>query len=285
MEAQAEENTTKAYQKAAVGLTRKIQDKYPGVCLGRFDTISDIFLPSKALGPMAGWHSFALNPKANPEWKMYLNPGAGGLLETENAIKQAVTRLGMPEAYEVLEKTKASESDSFVYFSLDLHHGSRSRVKVYVQHTNISATAIADKIIAISSMAIPASELRRFCTVLAGGFEGPYTSKKLITCLGFIKGNDGKLTVEATLYFPVSHYAAHDGEIWRRVEEYISGWPGSEDQKNSVMQTYQRSIEAVVHRPLEIGRGIHAWVSLKGSETRPPVLTFYLQPEMFKVLE
>lgn len=68
-------------------------------------------------------------------------------------------------------------------------------------------------------MPISASELRRFCTVLAGGFQGPYTSRKLITCLGFTKESDGKLKVKATLHFPVYHYAAHDGEIRRRIEE------------------------------------------------------------------
>lgn len=92
--AQAEESTVEAYQNAALDFSKKIQAKYPEVCLER-----NLFFPSGALGQMAAWHSFVLKPKKQPEWKIYFNPRASGLCNAKNVVQQAVSFLGMPEAW------------------------------------------------------------------------------------------------------------------------------------------------------------------------------------------
>lgn len=166
-----------------------------------------------------------------------------------------------------------------MYLSLDLCPGSQARVKIYVKHCGATAADLSQAASIVAPDIFSASDLEilHFYTVLSGGSERPYKGKGSMTCFSFTAdGEDVKS--EVTVYFPVHDYASDYAEIRKRIETYL----GSADEK--VLKTYQRALDAVAHRPLQDGRGIHAWVGLKMTRSRGSVLTFYLASEMFSVL-
>jgi len=290
VEAQAEESDIKSYQESALLLTRRIHEKYPDhLSLERLDKVRDLFFPTEPKGSMVAWHSLLINHGGKPEWKIYLNPRIQGASAASGIIQEALKRLGMDEGYSVLERLRGADANvSFVYFSLDLCPGPRARVKVYLQHHAADVSTLAKQLSAIDPEVISAEELHHFCAVLSGQdiAESALTGKPLISCIAFTRGEDmDRLETETTLHFPVSHYAPHDAEIRRRVEEllqsqkYLRGENGP-----SGLEIYQKCIDTVAHRALDAGRGIHSWIGLKNSRRRGTVITFYLEPEMYGVL-
>ncbi|WYZ43955.1 hypothetical protein EsH8_VII_000391 [Colletotrichum jinshuiense] len=286
VEAQTEGDSLKAHQDSALMLTDEIQSRYPQtVSLDRFHAVQDLFFPpaDEAQGKFAAWHSFAITQGSHPVWKIYLNANACGASRAPEVVREAFTRLEMKGAWSLLE-TVLSENNKLMYFSLDLCPGAQARVKVYVQHHAACARDIADAALKVAPESTSVTEIRRFCATLSGGSEGPYERKGPMTCFGFTCGGNGSnLRSEAAVYFPVHDYAHDDAEIRSRLEDFLS-IHGKDEKENKVLKSYQKAVDAVAHRPLEHGRGIHAWVGMKMTRTRVSVVNFYLTSEVFGTL-
>lgn len=113
---------------------------------------------------------------------------------------------------------------------------------------------------------------------MAGSDFGPdsHSGKKpLLSCFAFA-GKTGQQPV-GTVHFPIDAYVKHDAEARRRVEDYL----GIATASTAARERYVRVLAAAQRRPLERGRKMHAWVSLKQRAGGRRENTFYLCPEMF----
>ncbi|EFQ26056.1 beta-eliminating lyase [Colletotrichum graminicola] len=282
VEAQADAATLEAHQKSALQLTADIQSHYPQtVSLGRLNAVKDLFFPpaSQVEGIFAAWHSFVAGHDQRPEWKIYLNPNARGKLQAAAVVREAFERLGMPQAWILLEKVLL-RGGRLTFLALDLCPGPQARVKAYVQYDNVGAAELAEAAALVAPDTASASEIRRFCSTLSGGSEGPYKGKAPMTCFGFTASDHGNgITAESAVYFPVHDYANDDAEVRLRLEKYLSD-TGSGESGIQTLRAYQGATEAAANRPLQDGRGIHAWVGLKTTRHRGSVITFYLASEI-----
>lgn len=279
IEAQPSENTWTSLRHEALRLTEDIASKSGArVSLERFNLIRDIFLPPKRDpgGIMAAWHSCAMSP-SGPEWKIYVDPAASGKAHAHSATREALTLLGMPDAWALIEKVM-SASEHVVYFSLDLCPHADARVKVYVSHPGASAGEIARKHGAICPEA-DAYEIERFCVAMSGGSRGPFTAKPPLSCFAFTGADAGRPV--GTVHFPLDAYSPHDAEARARVERYYAtaAAPGV---ASLCLERYARVLSAVQRRPLARRPGIHAWASLKMNRGGKLTNAFYLSPEIFE---
>ncbi|KAF2683812.1 hypothetical protein K458DRAFT_339975 [Lentithecium fluviatile CBS 122367] len=261
-------------QESALRLNDAIAKGYSStVSLDRLKILQDLFMPSPAEGIFAAWHSCAAS-KAGPEWKIYLNPSGSGSGTAFSVAREAFERLGLSSAWELLAST-ITPSDSVLYFALDLSpHPEHSRVKVYLAHPGASASAIAQKHAQICPNAC-AYSIQQFCASMSGGSLGPYEAKPVLSCFAFTSEAPDRPV--GTVHFPVVAYAENDAEIQRRMKEYMNVASVSAAYR----ERYGKMISAVQRRPLDQGRGLHAWVSLKQGSRKKRTTTFYLSPELF----
>ncbi|RYP46629.1 hypothetical protein DL768_007193 [Monosporascus sp. mg162] len=278
IEAQPEGNNLTNLQKSALCLNKVIVANYGTIIsLDRFNLISDIYMPFQAVGKLAAWHSFAVS-NATEKWKIYLNPQASGKDNASAATCEALKRLGLTSSWKLLENT-ISSTDYVIYFSLGLSPDvDDAEVKVYVAHPGASASQIAQKHAAICPEA-STYEIQQFCASMAGGSRGPYRGKPLISCFAF-KSNDPNRPAR-TILFPIDSYSVHDAEAQERIEQYMHDILAPSVYR----ERYKKAISAVQRRPLESGRGIHSWVSLKQKPNGRRSNTYYLSPEFFGPLE
>jgi len=295
IEAQPTRGNLPALHDAGMALARQIGTKYQDtVSLDRFDLIKDLFIPSIS-SPTAtsdldqvhgsfdeaslfsAWFSCALSAKSGPEWKIYLNPRARGAANASSITREAFGRLGLSDSWDLLDGMMSGTDDAVVYFSLDLSPSSENRVKVYISHPCTTAGQIAGKISGLCPDT-SAFEVERFVRAMAGGGEdaaGPFEGKSLLTCFAFT--SKAPLKPVGTVHFPIIAYARDDAVARQRVEDYMdqAGVSGGFRAK------YRDVISAVQRRPLNDGRGIHAWVSLKSKAGGKRVNTFYISPELY----
>ncbi|KAI0540686.1 pyridoxal phosphate-dependent transferase [Xylaria digitata] len=177
--------------------------------------------------------------------KVYFNPCVvPGRDKALAATRTAFQRLGMADTWQLVEKTLAL-GDSVIYFSLDLSSDvGHARVKVYISHYSVTASAIAQKHVALSPNA-DAYEIQRFCETMAGGSLGPYKSKLLMSCFAFTTRAPGQS--EGTVHFPVDAHAADDEEVGQRVERHMA----AVDAASLYRQRYRRIISAMQRRSLD----------------------------------
>ncbi|KAI1735662.1 pyridoxal phosphate-dependent transferase [Xylaria scruposa] len=269
------QQTLTQLQSAALGLTERIANEYSArVSLDRFNTIRDLFMPSNPEGFFAAWHSYASGSEG-PEWKIYLNPCCiPGRDNAISATRTAFERIGLAESWAVVESIMAP-NESVIYFSLDLSSDvNHARAKVYISHGTTSASTIAKKHVAICPHADP-YEIQRFCEVMGDGSLGPYEGKPLLSCFAFTSKTPAQPV--GTVHFPISAYADDDAQIQARIERYMDAASVSPLYR----KRYRKMISAVQRRPLNRGRGIHAWVSLKQAAGGKQSNTFYISPDLF----
>lgn len=276
IEAQPESNDLLGAQESAQRLNDAIAEAYKStVSFHRWSTLQDLFTSSQPQGMFAAWHSCAAS-KAKPEWKIYLNPSVGGA-SSSSIVSQAFGRLGMTSSWELLQSTM-KPNDSVLYFSLDLSSDPKqARVKVYLAHPNAYAYQIAQKHAQICPNA-DAYEIQQFCSIMADGSLGPYEAKPLLSCFAFTSAAPHRPV--GTVHFPVIAYAENDAVLQERMRRYIdllSLSPLYQDR-------YSKIVSAVQRRPLEEGKGIHAWISLKQGAEGRRTNTFYLSPELYGAL-
>ncbi|KAI1385611.1 beta-eliminating lyase [Hypoxylon trugodes] len=276
VEAQPEGNTLTQLRQSTMYLNADVAQHYgTTVSLSRFGLIYDLFIPSNPEGKFVAWHSCAL-AKGGPDWKIYLNPAASGQDEALSVTRKAFKRLGLESSWDLLERIM-TPNDSIRYFSLDLSDDEDARVKVYVAHPDASASEIARKNMTICPDT-SSYEIERFFDVMAGGSLGPYNSKSVLSCFAFTSKAPNKPI--GTVHFPIVSHVKHDGEVQERVEKYLNAISAP----TAYREKYRGIVGAVQRRPLDQGRGIHAWVSLK-QDSKGVSNTFYVSPELFGTIK
>jgi tryptophanase len=264
--------------KSAMALTTVLAEKHPSaVSLDRMKAIEDLFVPEVPEGKFAAFHS-CVSTKHGPEWKIYLNPSAKGSQNAVANTRETFERLGLAESWKLVEST-LDENDAIAYFSLDLAPDlEHSRVKLYIAHRNVTAAKVADKHTKICPGA-DSYTIQQFCALMAGGSIGPYKSKSMISCFAFT--SEMPLKPAGTVHFPSSEYAENDAIVQERMEKYIE----VADISDAYRERYRKCVRAVQRRPLDQGRGIHAWISLKQSVKGKKSTTFYLSAELYGPLD
>ncbi|PYI05120.1 hypothetical protein BO78DRAFT_387995 [Aspergillus sclerotiicarbonarius CBS 121057] len=279
IEAQPEDKSLAALQESTTRLTDDIAAYYgpTKVSLDRLNLIRDLFLPSDAEGMLALWHSFATS-KTLEKWKLYLNPLASGRENAFAVTREALQRLGLGRSWELLE-TILTGDDFPIYFALGLSPNPEdAEVKVYVAHVGASATQIAHKHVQMDPNA-SVHAIEQFYSVMAGGSLGPYRGKPGLSCFHF-KNADPSRPAARTILYPMDTYAANDAEAQQRIETYMDVIQAPPLYR----ETYRKAISAVQRRPLEAGRGIHSWVSMKEKRDGKRSNTYYLSAELYGCL-
>ncbi|RYE82395.1 MAG: hypothetical protein EOO75_20775, partial [Myxococcales bacterium] len=207
-EAQAPSPSLHANHEAALALTDRLAAHH-GADLARFEAVRDLFCSPAPRPPFSIWHAVTLRPGQPPAFKIYLNPQANGPGYTRRTVAEALRRLGLADASQVLLDNLDSHGrglDQFNYFSLDLSHDATARIKVYSVHPGATADDI-ERTFAIAPGHRP-GDVREFCALLTGT-TGPFTRKPLTSCLSFV---GGAAPSGATVHLPVGHYVA-DGQV------------------------------------------------------------------------
>lgn len=275
IEAQPKFKSLTALQASVSNLTADIAARYSAiVSLDRLDLIRDLFMPQEPdpESTFVAWHSFAVSTTLE-KWKMYLNPHALGKYNASAVTQEALNRLGLANSWNLLESSVISGDDYVIYCAIGMSRN--SEVKVYIAHPEASAAQIAKKHSNLDSNA-DIYEIQQFYSCMAGGSLGPYCGKPPISCFHFKRGED-PCQATRTVLFPLDNYATHDADAQQRVITYIQAISAPQVFR----ARYERAIDAVRRRPLESGRGIHSWASLKMKPGGKRSNTFYLSPELF----
>ncbi|MFE2178137.1 tryptophan dimethylallyltransferase family protein [Kitasatospora sp. NPDC059462] len=232
------------------------------------DKLEDLFLPQAPQGPLALWCALELRPGGVPRVKVYLNPAARGADRAAATVREALDRLGHQRAYAALPP-----GDGHPFFALDLGDWERPRVKVYVRHPGLPATAAGD----LSRMPAgpTAAALREFAATAAGSPDARLSGLPVLSCHAFTDPAEARPS-GFTLHIPVRDYARHDGEALDRAVALL-GRHGMDPAP------LLRALPSLTGRRPQDGVGLIAYLALAHQRGWPPRLTVYLSAEAYAV--
>ncbi|WP_234312052.1 tryptophan dimethylallyltransferase family protein [Streptomyces griseus] len=241
----------------------------------RLDELEDLFFPASPQGPLTLWCALELRPGGIPKVKVYLNPAASGAERSAGTLREALTRLGHPEAFDSLPPAAG-----YPFLALDLGDWESPRVKVYVSHPNLAATE-AGLLSRANAGPLP-TEVEEFFRTAAGldtdaadGADVRLDRRPVLTCHSFTDTASGTPT-GFTLHIPVRDYVRHDGEALARAESLLLRY-GVDPAPLG------RSLSAVTARRPEDGVGLIAYLALAHQQGRPPRVTAYISSEAYAV--
>jgi Tryptophan dimethylallyltransferase len=252
----------------AAGLRLNQRLRYlPNVDLAPFERVRDLFAPTEgATGRCALWHAAVLDESSRAMYKVYLNPQVNGAQSAKDVVLSALSRLGLHDAIEFLRARPVPYcSEQFLYFSVDLAAGFGARAKIYFSHPGIRADEIERSLEGTRNYILGDGErwIRRIL-----GSSGPFQQRPILTCLSFTAAG-GPPT--ATLHMPIRDYTCDDEYSVERACEYLSPRDG---------RALRRGLESFACRPLDIGRSLVTYVSLRRLRQGLNV-TAYIAPEAF----
>jgi DMATS type aromatic prenyltransferase len=267
VEAQEGPMTPSSSWAAGLKLNQRLR-RLPNVDLARFDCIRDLFAPVEGVPTRCAlWHAVVLEPDLRTMYKVYLNPQAQGPQRAAATIAEALARLHMERAADFLLSRITSTRTQLTYFSLDLSAGPAARVKIYLGHPGITAPEIEPELEGMHNYA--SGDGKRWIQQLTGT-NGPFDRRPILTCLSFTA--DGRHPT-ATLHVPIRDYTYHDGHSAERAGKLLNARDG---------QALQSALESFACRPLDAGRSLLTYVSLRRTQTGYNVTT-YLAPEAFAI--
>jgi DMATS type aromatic prenyltransferase len=257
---------------ASWALAERIHERLAGewgASLDSFRRVADLFEPrSGAPARFAVWHSAVLGEPEHPDFKVYLNPAVHGAAESSRLSSTALERLGLLSAWHQLSARalRRGGADTPLYLSLDLSSSSSARVKIYVAHHHATAREVAE--VLSTCPGYPQERLASWITHLMAG-PGPYRERPPLTCFAFCNGVLEPYS--ATLHLPVRGYGNDDFEIAGRAVALLT-FPQR--------VRYLRVLTHLSDRPLDVGRGLQTYISLRNSPGKQAV-TVYLAPEAY----
>ncbi|MFH8409719.1 tryptophan dimethylallyltransferase family protein [Streptomyces sp. NPDC018019] len=270
VEAVPDRLSTSAAQESALALTRGLITEF-GAVDDRLAKILDLFLPDRDPIGFAMMHAVVFSPTGGPEFKVYLNPGAGRGMSAAERTREALDRLGFGAAWKAVGEyaRRGFDTDRIVYFSLDLTGGPRSRIKVYFRHYDTSPAEL-DARMALS-LQHETGFLGDFCRALTGSADG-VRPQPLVSNLTFT-AEGGPTPVSATLYVPLWVHPESDRTVRDRISSVMArtGLP---------VGGYRALLDHVARRPLSDGRGIHTYASARIRHGRPR-MTAYWSSELY----
>jgi DMATS type aromatic prenyltransferase len=238
-----------------------------GADLTLFDAVVDLFAPvRRTFDRFSLWHAATVCPKGTAAFKIYLNPQIHGIDASFSVAEQAFHRVGLGDAWTSLRAglPASPESTALRFFSLDLAAPSEARAKIYVGFPGADLSTI-----------------NRFHRAMAGCDAMPWLQaltrserqlggRPILTCLAF---RCGHAHPEVTVHVPIRSYVAHDQDALDRVRPLVC---------DRDAETIEASVKAMAGRPLEVGRGLVTYASVRhagGSER----ITLYLAPEVYAI--
>jgi DMATS type aromatic prenyltransferase len=233
-----------------------------------FEEVQDLFVPlAGARSRFSLWHAAVLEEGRPALFKAYVNPCLFGMGSAPYVVEQALRRLGYDEAWAFLEERLAHNPSAEVrYFSVDLETPEAARVKVYVGCAE-SAQAV-DQLISGASNRQPEDAQRWLRTLTAS--QGPFDARPILSCFSFRRR---LATPDVTVHVPIRCYVKHDAEALSRVSTMMSA---------ADARRLSRALTAVSERPLNVGRGLLTYASLR-REASAVRVTVYVAPEAYSI--
>lgn len=237
-----------------------------GADLQRFQKIAELFEPRTG-ARYAMWHAAGFTERADPTFKLYVNPQARGIEHAPAVVGEALTRLGFSQkAVEVA--TAPRPGGALKFFALDLERGPRARVKVYYAHDGADPSRIEAELSRVPGFSPEA--LSPFWSAIPGQ-DGPFVGLPVTTYLSFTEGDDSPTS--GIVHFPVRDYADDDSVVYRRVMALLEG---------TERELYARAVAGFAKRPLQEGVGLQTYVAQRVGHGGRRV-TVYLAPEGYRV--
>jgi cytokinin dehydrogenase len=237
-----------------------------GADLQRFEKIAELFEPH-AGARYAMWHAACFSGRADPTFKLYVNPQARGQDHAPAIVAEALLRLGFsPAAVKIA--TAPRPGGALKFFALDLERGPNARVKVYYAHHGADRHRIEAELSHVPGFS--PERLSPFWSAVAD-HDGPFEGLPVTTYLSFTDGHDRPTS--GIVHFPVRDYADNDQVVYGRVMTLLDG---------PERELYARAVAGFATRPLDGGVGLQTYVAQKvGSGERR--VTVYLSPEGYRV--
>ncbi|MFF2957213.1 tryptophan dimethylallyltransferase family protein [Kitasatospora sp. NPDC057965] len=234
------------------------------------DKVEDLFLPASPHGPLALWCALELRPGGVPRVKVYLNPAARGPARAAETLREALERLGLPQAFAALPP-----GDGYPFLALDLGDWEQPRVKVYVRHPGLPAAEAGE--LPRTADGPTAAELRHFAATAAGTTDGDarLSGLPVLSCHVFTDAAADRPS-GFTLHVPVRDYARHDGEALDRAVALL-GRHGMDPAP------LLRALPSLTGRRPRDGVGLIAYLALAHQRGLPPRITVYLSAEAYSV--
>lgn len=236
--------------------------------LSMFEAIRDLFTPPPGLqARFTLWHAAVIEEARPALFKAYVNPCLFGVGTAPYVVEQALRRLHFEDAWHFLEERLASNPGSEIrYFSVDLEDPAQARVKVYLGCSE-SAQAV-DRLIAPAYNSRPNDASGWLDTLTRS--QGPFEARPILSCFSFRRGAS---MPEVTVHVPIRCYVKHDAEALERVSGLLTATDASR---------LSRALSAVSERPLNVGRGLLTYASLR-REAAAVRVTVYLAPEAYSI--
>jgi len=234
--------------------------------LERFEKIAALFEPSTA-ARFGIWHAACFTERADPTFKVYVNPQARGKEHAPAVVAEALARLGFSR--EAVNMATAPRPRGVLkFFALDLEPGPGARVKVYYAHDGVDRRGIEAELSCVPGFS--ADALDGFWRTIAQ-HDGPFLGLPLTTYLSFTEGAD--LPTSGIVHFPVRDYADDDRIVYERVMALLEG---------RERELYARALAGFAKRALEDGVGMQTYVAQRVGRGGRRV-TVYLSPEGYRV--
>ena len=251
----------------ALEVVRRLRD-HEGADIRGLEAVADLFAPTSNAETSRFSLWLAAVPGLDRAWfKAYLNPRARGVAAAPALVEEALGRLGLASAWEWLTASHGALSgDRLLYMGIDLIAGASARVKLYVAHPGASAAQIERT--CRDCRNYEPGDVPRWLDALAS--ERPPDERPVLTCFAFTAGEPRP---EFTLHVPVRSYVEDDEDALARARRVMTKADG--DRLEAV-------VRAIADRPLDAGRGLITYVSLRALGGRSQVTT-YLSPEAFAV--
>jgi DMATS type aromatic prenyltransferase len=269
VEAQDERMTEHQGWDPAIALTERLANE-PGVSLERFERIRECFVPDRRIrARFSLWHACVVRANGPVLYKAYLNPHVLGAAAAPGLVREALERFDMADAWRAVEQLlAASPHNELLYVALDLASGVDAAVKVYVAHHGARIATLEQQLRAFSRQ-VPGTATRLI--EQTADHQGPFRKRPPLTCLGFTGASHHPVV---TLHFPIRCYARDDQQIVDRASALLGENGGPQ---------LAAGIAQYAARPLNAGRGLVTYLSVRRSPTEDLRMVAYLSPEVYRV--
>ncbi|GIL32071.1 tryptophan dimethylallyltransferase family protein [Actinocatenispora comari] len=257
---------------AAQHLLERWASRY-SLAMGQYQQVADLFAGAPPDSQFAVWFSVVLRRRNVPRIKVYLNPQCRGTRHSVALVVTAMRRLGLGGAYPALQAAAIQPGGRYSFLALDLHHGPRSRIKVYASHAATATDADAARAAAVVP-GVDTDEVTTFCRLAAGDTLGSATSRPLVSSYTFVDG-DSCHPSGYSLYVPIRSHVTDDRQ--------------ARDRAIALARRYghdaglvDEAITAIARRDLAAGVGLIPHIAVRLGD-RAPGLTVYLSSEAYRV--
>jgi hypothetical protein len=262
VEAQDDPASPKSYWDTGIRINEWLAHSWQ-IDLTRFKQICDLFVPTSPAVYAAIGHGIGFHTDGPPLFKVYVNPMAQGVKNSESVISEALSRLGFSQALPTILAMRGP-NDLFSHFSLDLSNRPEARVKVYIKHFNPTFEELDERCAAIDSTT--RGEWSYFCRTFLGD-QSSLTHRPVFTSYHMIAETPNR-PQHTVLHLPVLPYVSNDQTAHERILCFLA-------RCRLPTESYARSVKALARGPLALEQGLHSHVSYQCEMRRPRVVIYF----------